>query len=66
MVAVQRISTSAEIIIVSVGCQKVINIVIKTFKREKRTVFISFCRMVEYDVQIYFNSVLVKDLYQVL
>ena len=64
MVAVQGISASAEIIIVSVGCQKVVNIIIKTFEREKRTVFISFCRMVEYDVQIYFNSVLVKDLYQ--
>ena len=57
MVAVHGIATTGEVIIIAFGCQHVINIIIEAFERDKRSVFIPFCRMVEYHIQDYFNVI---------
>ena len=57
MIAVKRVSAAAEVVIMSVRCQHVINVIVKSLKREKRSVFITLGRMIEYYVKYYFYAV---------
>ena len=66
MIAVHGIAAATEIIIVSIGSQQIINIVVKAFKRYERPILVSFCRMIEYNVQNNLDSVLMQGFYQLL
>ena len=66
MIAIHGIAAAAEIIIIAIGSQEVINIVVKAFKRYERPVLVPFCRMIEYHVQDNLDSVLMQGFYQLL
>ena len=60
VVAVQRIAAAAEIIVIAIRGEHVINIVIKPLKGKERPLFIPFCSMVEYHIQDYFNPIFIQ------
>lgn len=57
MITVHDIATATEIIIVSIRCQDIINIIINSLKRKTWTMFISLCRVVKYNIQDNFDSI---------
>ena len=66
VVAVQRIAAAAEVVVKTFRGQHVIDIVVKTLKREKWTVFIALGRMVEHHVQIDLNPMGIEQMDQPL
>ncbi len=66
MVTVERIPAAAEIVIVPVRGQEIINIIVKAFKREKRAVLIALGGMVKYNVQKDLNAVFIEQPDQLL
>src|SRR5699024_8577217 len=66
MIAVQCISAAAEIIVFSVRCEHVVDIVVKTFKAEGRSHLVPFRRVVEYHVEDHIDLVVMECLDQVL
>ena len=51
MIAVHDVATAAEIIVVAIRRQHVIDIVINALEAEARSHLISFCRVVEHNIQ---------------
>ena len=66
MVTVQRIAAAAEVVVKTFRGQHVIDIVVKTLKGEKWTVFIALGRMVEHHVQIDLNPMGIEQMNQTL
>ena len=66
MVAVQSISAAAEIIIMAVGGQQIINIVVKAFEGKAGAHLISFGGVVEHHVQYDLHAVIMQRLDQKL
>ena len=60
VIAVQCVPAATEIIVFSIGSQHIIDVIVKSLKREKRTFLIAFCRMVKDHVQDHLNSVFMK------
>ena len=60
VITIQRITTTAKIIIVSLRCQHIVYVVIKALKGKAWAHFISFCRMVKYHVQNTFDTIFMK------
>ena len=60
MITVQSVSTSAEIVVISFRSQHIINFIVKSFKAESFSKFISFGSVVEYDIKNYFDSIFVE------
>ena len=60
VIAVQRISTAAEIVIVALRGQHIIYIVVEALKRNHRAMLIALSRMVKYDIQNNLHSVLMQ------
>ena len=60
MVTVQSISTSAEIVVISLWSQHIINLIVKALKAEGFSQLVSFGGMIEYNIKNYFNSIFVK------
>ena len=60
IIAVQSIAAPAEIVIISFGGQKIIDIVIQPLERDIGTVFIAFRRVIKHHVQDHFDSILVQ------
>ena len=60
MIAVQCVAASAEIIIFSLRRKDIVNIIIKSLETEIRSIFISFCRMIEYNIQNNLDSIFVE------
>ena len=60
MVTVQSISTSAEIVVISLWSQHIINLIVKALKAEGFSQLVSFCGMIEYNIKNYFNAIFVK------
>ena len=57
MVAVHGIATSAEIVVMSIRCQHIINIIINALKRKTRSILISLGSMVKHNIQNDFHAV---------
>ena len=57
MIAIQRVTTSTEVIIPASRRQHIINPVIKSFKRKEWSFFISFCRMIKDYIQNHLNAI---------
>ena len=66
MIAVDGISTTTEIIIVSIRSEHVIHIIVNPLEGEKRSIFIALGSMIEYGIQDDFNTVFFECLYQLL
>ena len=66
MIAVHGIPAAAEVIIVAVGSQKIVNVIVKAFKRDEGTVLVAFRRVVEDHVQDHFDAIFMKRLHQLL
>ena len=64
VITVQRISAAAEIIIIAVRRQHIINIIVKSFKRETGPQLVALRRMVEHHVQDTLNPVFIQRFYQ--
>ena len=64
MIAVQHIAAPAEIIISAAGRQDIINIIVDSFKRKARPVFVPFRRMVKYHIQNDFDAVFLQFINQ--
>ena len=60
MITVQRVSAAAEIIIIAIRRQHIVNIIVKPFETEGWSLLISFCRMVKYHIQNHFNAIIMK------
>ena len=60
MIAVEGIAASAEIVILSIWREHIVNIIIKAFKTEEWTVFISLSCMVKHHIQKYFDTIFVQ------
>ncbi len=60
MVAVQRIAAAAEIVIIPVGRQHIVNLIVKALKAEGWPVLISLRRVIKDYIQNHFNPVFVK------
>ena len=66
MITVQRVAAAAEIIIVSIRCEHIVDFVIKSLKTEHRTFLISLGRMIKYHVEDHFDAIFMKILDQFL
>ena len=64
MVAVHGIATSAEIVVMSIRCQHIINIIINALKRKTRSILISLGSMVKHNIKYNLYSVSVKFFYK--
>ena len=60
MITVHDIATATEIIIITIRCQHIVNIIVKPFETEGWPLLISFCRMVKYHIQNHFNAIVMK------
>ena len=60
MVAVQSVSTAAEIVVISVRRQHVVNVIVESLETEGRSLLVALCGMVEYNVEDDFNPVCMK------
>ena len=60
MIAVQRISTAAEVIVFPVRGEHIVDIVVKPLETERRAHFIPFSRMVEHNVQDHVDLIVVQ------
>ena len=58
MVTVDGVPAPAEIVIIPIRGKHVIDIIVNSFEREKRSVFIAFRSMIENNVQNDFNAIL--------
>ena len=66
MITVQGIAATAEIIIISIRCQHIINLIVKALEAEGGTILITFSRVVKYHIQDYFDPIVVKLSYELL
>ena len=66
VIAVQRVSTTAEVEVVAIRSQHVVGLVVDTSVGDIRAVFVTFCCMVEHHVENHFNAVGMQLLDQVL
>src|SRR5699024_2847473 len=62
MITIQSISTSAEIIVMSVRSQHIINVIVDSFEGKDRAVLISLGGVVKNHIQDNFNPILVQFL----
>ena len=60
MVTVQSISTSAEIVVISLWSQHIINLIVKALKAEGFSQLVSFGGMIEYNIKNYFDAIFVE------
>ena len=60
MITVERISAAAEIIIMSVRSQHIVNVIVKAFERKARTEFISLSSVVEDDIEDHFYAIVME------
>ena len=60
MVAVQCVSAAAEIIVIPVRSQHVVNVIVKAFEAEGSSKFVSLGSMVKYHIQDHFNPIVMK------
>ena len=64
MVAVHGVAAAAEVIIISFRRQQIVYIIVKALKRDKRSVLISFSRMIKHNIQNHLNPILMQRLDQ--
>lgn len=60
MITVQGVSAAAEIVVIAVGREHIVNIVVQSLETESGAVLVTFRRMVEHYVQNYFDPVVVE------
>ena len=60
MVAVQSVSTAAEIVVISVRSQHIVNVIVESLETEGRSLLIALCGMIEYNVEDDFDPVCMK------
>ena len=60
MGAVDRIAAAAEIIIAAIGCQHVIDIIVKSFQRKTGAIRVTLRSMIENNIQETFDAVIVQ------
>ena len=64
VVAVQGIAAAAEIIVIPVGRQHIIDLIVEALETEGRTLFVALCGMVEHNVKDDLDAVVVEGLDQ--
>ena len=66
MITIHYVSTTAEVIVLSIWSKHVINIVIKSLKGYERSVLITLSRMVKYNVKNNLYSIFLKRIFEKL
>ena len=66
VIAVQRVTASAEVEVTAIQGQHVVGLVVDTSVGDIRPVFVTFCRMVEHHVENHLNAVGMQLFDQVL
>ena len=66
MVAVQRIAAAAEIVVVAVRREHVVDVIVQPFKGKGRSLFVALRRVVEDHIQDHFDLIVVKGFDQIL
>ena len=60
MITVQGVSAAAEVVVIAIRSQHIVNIVVKSFETECVSFFVSFGSVIENNIQDYFNPVVMK------
>ena len=66
MIAVKSIATAAEIIIIALRCEHIVNVIIHTLKGKKGTLFIPFSRVIKHHIQNHFDPVFIQGFDHIL
>ena len=62
MIAVHGVATATKIIVLAMRCKKIVNVVVKAFKGNKRPIFIAFCCMIKNNIKNNLNSIVLEGL----
>ena len=60
MVTVQSVSAATEVVVISVRSQHIVNVVVESLEAEGRSLFISLCSVVKYNIQDNFDAICMK------
>ncbi len=62
MIAVQRVAATGEVVVITFRREHVVGLIVDAAKRNHRPAMIAFSRVVEHDIQNYFDTVPVQFL----